>query len=268
MKKYFVFCLLLTEFLVFGCSQPANQKGRALLLTARRQYEQKNYPMCSNTLTQFLREYGRSQEAGEAFYLRGLSYREMGSGKEAEARADFEKAIQKSRDPEIQALAHVALGHMYFEKVPQELAATIEHYKSALKGLKNEPPKDVVLYRLAVTLQRQGDWAEADLFLSRCFDTFKNSSFAPYARQQFGARMYRLQVAAFSNMRFAQNKIKELQGDGWIADWTAYQKDGTLFYQVRVGQYADYAQAQKAYQELRKIEPKTEIVTASNTQKN
>jgi tetratricopeptide (TPR) repeat protein len=263
-----ILLMVLMEWCVSGCMQPVNPQGRALLVTARQQYGKNDYLMCSNTLTKFLQDYGRTQEAGEAWYLRGLCHREMGTGKETEARADFEKALEKSRDAGIQALSHVALGHMSYEKVPPDLPGAINHYEKALKGLKDEPPKDVALYRLAVSLQRIGKWSDADRYLSRCFDTFPNSSFASYARNQFGSKMFRIQVAALSDLRNAQKKIQDLQGTGWKADWTAFQKpDGKMLYQVRVGQYPDYAQAQKALASLIKVEPQAEIVAASSVQK-
>ena len=262
-----IWILLLPGIFAVGCMQPLDSQGRAILVAGRQQYGESNYVQSSNTLSQFLEKYNRTQESGEAWYLRGLCYREIGTSNEAAAQADLKNAAARGADAGLRALSRVALGHMCYEKTTPDLAGAIEHYEKSLKGLKNEPPKDVVLYRLGTALQKQGKWSQADRYFSQCFDTFGNSTFAPYARKQFGSKMFRIQVTALSDLRNAQKKVQELRGAGWKADWTAMQKeDGKMLYQVRVGKYPNYGEAQKALAGIVKKEPEAEIVTASSAQ--
>ena len=85
---------------------------------------------------------------------------------------DFQQVIKRSEDEPAWPLAQAGLGHIYFENQSDHPERAIEHYRQALRKLPNEPPKDVVLYRLAVSLQKQGRFSQADLYLSRCYDDF------------------------------------------------------------------------------------------------
>ena len=114
-------------------------------------------------------------EIAYAHYLRGLCYRQLGPTKYAQAKRDFRQAIRKATEKTIKRQAYIALGHIDFESNPPNYESAVEHYKIALSGLEEVPPKDAVLYRLGESLQNIGQWEEADTYLSRCFNDFKQS---------------------------------------------------------------------------------------------
>ena len=80
--------------------------------------EQNQFVLSIRNLDGFLQKEGLSRETGRAYYLRGLCYREMDPPRMNQAQSDFERAIRQSKDPVVQALAHVGLGHIYFETKP------------------------------------------------------------------------------------------------------------------------------------------------------
>ena len=238
-----------------GCTRTASKQGQAQLALAKKQYDSKDYTLAAHTLTDFLKREGKVQESAEAYYLRGMCYRYREPPKCELAEADFLQAVKKSGNGPVQGWAYVALGHIYFETHLDKQEQAVAYYQSALKTLKDEPPKDAVLYRLGVALQRMGQWEEADIYLSRCFDTFGSSSYAIYARRHFGARTWRIQFGALANMNRASSLVSELQGAGWEADWQPHRDNGRLLYIVRGGQYATYLAAQNDLKRARATYP-------------
>ncbi len=250
-----------TAFIV-GCAQPAGQAGQSMLKLARRQFEQKHYVLTAHTLSDFLRNEPRSREVAYAHYLRGLCYRQSGPAKYAQAKRDFRQAIRKATEKAIKRQAYIALGHIDFESNPPNYESAVEHYKIALSGLEEVPPKDAVLYRLGEALQGIGRWEESDIYFSRCFNGFKQSPFARSARQRFGSRTFRLQVGAFKNLKRAKELVANLRRKNWPADWAARSTSGKLLYIVRTGQYRTFAEAQQGLSDLTQLYSDAMIVAA------
>lgn len=228
---------------------------------ARKQYDQKQYVLAAHQLSDIISQHSWSKEIYRAYYLRGLCYRQMGTDKDKQARSDFEIALKKTRDKQLRQLCHIALGHMFFESAsPVNNSAAMEHYLAALKNMTDKPPKDAVLYRLAVTLQRSGQWKKADAYLSRCFSQFEQSSFAQYARGRFGSSAFQLQIAAFDHLDRATEMVNQLKQAGWVGHWDVIQPKGKLLYAVRTGRFNTYADAEKVWQDLIKTYPDAIIV--------
>ncbi|MBN1844571.1 MAG: tetratricopeptide repeat protein [Sedimentisphaerales bacterium] len=250
------FCvLLLAAGVLAGCAPSASRQGKAQLSLARQQYEDQKLTLAVHTLTEFLRRESRSREAAEALYLRGLCYRDREPPKYDLAEQDFQAALDKKPDASVRAWAHVALAHIAYETRPASPDQAVQHYQAALGDLPDEPPKDAVLFRLGSALQRQGQWQQADVVLSRCFDSFKDSQYAGYARRAFGARIWRIQFGAFSQMDRAHQLIEELRPEGWTADWHPRRENGQMLYIVRAGRYPTYAEAQADYARARQAHP-------------
>lgn len=252
---------LVLLLVVSGCNGPVGIEGRRQLAQAQQQYNDGQYTLAVQTLDHFLEQYPRAQEVGQAYYLRGLSNRELGPGKLALAERDFQLASQRGATAELQALAQVALGHIFFERGREAQAQAIAPYQAALENLPAAPPRDVVLYRLAVVLQQQGRWSEANSYLSQCFTHFPNSSVADVARTRFGASAFSIQVGAFSTLTAAQAKVEQLRRHGVTAEWVGIQRDGRLLYAVRCGSYSDYAAAQAALPSVQAVDAKAMITT-------
>lgn len=254
-----------------GCQQSASRAGLEQLNLAHQQYDGGRYNLAIQSATTFLQREGGSREAGEAYYLRGLAYRQLGSEetspgrdeRDRNARRDFLEAIKRSKDIYIQSLAHVALGHMQFENTPAEPQEAIDHYRSALEHLKEPAVCDVVLFRLGVALQRNGQWAQADDVYSTLMADCPASKFTLRAREYFGSTCWRLQWGAFTQLPRAQELVADLNRQGYQADWQAATVDQKLLYKVRSGQYNTYFQAEQAAASARRIEPQVILTPAT-----
>ena len=250
-------CLLL---LLPGCIAPASPAGLAQLDLAKEQYQSQSYVAAVHTLSVFLRNESLSRQVSHAYYLRGLCYRQMDPPRLDLAIMDFERAIKLKSVSAVRPFAHVALGHIYFEGSPANLEKAVTHYQEALKELENSEPKDAVLYRLAYSMQKLGQWSKADLYLSRCFNDFGDSVFANYARDRFGSQTWRLQTGAFRSLEHARTMVRQLRQAGWQVGWRSRKKNNELLYVVRCEQYNTYARAQSGLAQLRLIEPSAQIV--------
>ena len=252
---------------VVGCTPGLDAAGRAKLARARRTLDSGQFSRGVETLSSLLDEYSETTEAGEVFYLRGLCYRRQNPADDDAAITDFEEAARISPDAHVRGLALVALGHTLFEKdtASKQLQA-IAHYKKALRDLPDEPPRDAVLYRLGVASQNVGQWQAADSYFSQCFGEFEDSTFAARARQRFGARAFRLQVGAFSELDNALRKVAFLRKAGWQSDWVGEMNDRRLLYVVRTGHYTTYEDAKPELIRLQQIVRNATIVTADQAQ--
>jgi tetratricopeptide (TPR) repeat protein len=255
-------CLLPIILFGAGCPRPVSIEGQAQLSIARQQYHQEKFSSAVQSLSVFLQREPSSIKAGEAYYLRGLCYRQMEPAKNDLAIEDFQQVIKRNENEPAWALAQAGLGHIYFENQSDHPDRAMEHYRQALRKLPNEPPRDVVLYRLGVCLQMLGSFSEADLYLSRCFDDFGDSIFARYARDRFGSQSWRLQFEAFSDLNRAQQLVARLKQRGLLADWSPRRVDNKLLYAVRSGRYNSYKQAEQAMIQVRDEHPHVKIVPA------
>jgi len=255
--------LLMAAVLLNGCQRAASKQGQAQLTLAKKQYEGKDYTLAAHTLTDFLNREGNVQEAAEAYYLRGMCYRYREPPKNALAEEDFLQAVKKNSNGPVRTWAYAALGHIYFETRTDKQDRAVAYYQNALKALKDAPPKDAVLYRLGVALQRLGQWKEADVHLSRCFNTFGSSMYASYARRYFGARTWRIQFGAFANLNAASQLVAELTGASWQADWQPQRDNGRLLYIVRGGQYPTFLAAYKDLDRAQATHPEAMAVAVA-----
>lgn len=268
-EKYFVLfaCSILLAVVLEGCKTHADKRGQSQLAAARRQFSQNRYPLAQNTLNRFIDSYSKSIEAAEAYYLRALCYREMGTDNSCNAEDDFRLAISKASDEDVKYLAYAGLGHLYFEQGGSAQTKAIELYRAALEGMAADKPKDVVLYRLGVALQNNGQWKEADSYFSSCFGEFVDSEYANKARLRFGMRVFRIQVGAFGQLHRAMEKVVEMNKTHWQADWSSLRRDGKVLYAVRTGQYNTLTEATDALRAIAAVEDEAFIVTGRAVRK-
>jgi tetratricopeptide (TPR) repeat protein len=260
-NRYLLFVILVGLF-VAGCNSTSKQNPYRLAV-ARRLYDQGQYRQAQEVLSHFILE-NRSDAAMlcEAYYLRGLCRRYQNVSGDSDVEKDFAKAIGRSCHPMIKGLAHVGLGHIHFEQGLVSLNKAKYHYLTALNTLEEAAPKDAVLYRLGVTLQRLGLWSQADRYLQQCVDGFSSSEFAEQARRRIGAKTFRLQVGAFSDLNRARKKIASMQKSGMRFDSTVETTNRKQLYFVRSGRYSTYQMAFSQLKGLSAKEPDAIIVAS------
>lgn len=256
-----IICLAaLVFFALTGCNSPISSRSQGRLDMARKQVKNKNSSSAIQNLNLFLSNHPSGPNSGEAYYLRGICHRRAIPANEQLAEQDFQNALKDKKDRVVRPLALVGLGHIMFENHPRQPEKAVEFYRAAIGDLPNEPPKDAALFRLGVSLQKIGQWQDADLYLSRCIDKFPNSTFTKYARDKFGARTWSIQFGAFADLNQARNLVKKLQASGWPANWQTRRKKRSLLYIVRSGRYLNFNQANNMLPRARVIQSDANVV--------
>lgn len=262
-KNKTLLILLALVSLTLGCQTSNKRQNPYRLAVAKRLFDQHQYQKAEDTLSHFILESDSDAATlCEAYYLRGLSRRHQGQGRDPLSEKDFAKAIERSCHPTIKGLAHVGLGHIYFEQGLTALSKAKFHYLAALELLGDTAPKDAVLYRLGVTMQRLGHWSQADRYLQQCADSFSSSDFAAQAQRRIGAKTFRLQVGAFSDLNRSRKKIESMQKSGWRFDSTPEMINSKKLYFVRSGRYSNYERAFSQQKRLAAKEPGAIIVVS------
>ena len=230
-------------------------------------YEQKRFASAIEILSGVLAIQSGKDATCEALYLRGLCYRNQSDPQYVAAKRDFGQAIQKQCHPVLAGLSHAALGHIYYESSLEGAGQAIHHYQLALKGLKEPSQRDPVLYRLAVSYQRAGQWTQADGALKQCFGLFSRSSYADLARARYGSKCFRIQAGAFADRTRATALSQKLSGWGWRFDVSPHKSikrniPSRTLYVVRTGRYSTYAAAYRDTTRLADIQNDVVIVAS------
>ena len=210
MKESICFMRVFFVIALMGCVGPAMTEGGRQLDKAKRLYEQKRFSSAIELLSGVLASQSGKDARCEALYLRGLCYRNQSDQESVAAKRDFSKAIQLQCHSELAGLSHAALGHIYYESSLEGVGQAIHHYQLALKRLKEPSQRDPVLYRLAVSYQRAGQWTKADSALKKCFSLLSRSSYADLARARYGAKCFRIQAGAFADRMRAASLSRKL----------------------------------------------------------
>ena len=250
-----------------GCQNAGQADARLVLDSAQDRYNRADYEGAVNILSGMLKDDISSVERARGYYLRGLAYRELGIAKIGLAEQDFRMSLRYSESKRLSALANIALGHICFESDPPESYRAVSYYQNALRD-KADIPLDMVLYRLGVSLQQSGKWAEGQKYLRRCATEFPRSEYARKARGESGSSIgtgsvgggYSLQVGVYSQMSNAQAAVNKLASLGWDAQ-IELVTGGGVQYAVRIGGYGTYDQAHQKLTELKRVWPEAFITT-------
>ena len=223
-----------------GCTQlPPEAKQQ--LETARDQYQAAHYSDAVATAGKFLTLHGSHPVASEAYYIRGQSYLKLGQNKQA--RADLQQALDGSKRPDLTAKLHATLGSLDYAE--DNFMAAADHYRQAVPALPNVPPKDLILYRLGLCLQRQGEWPEARKHLAQLINDYPASRVADAAKACFNwpHDFFTIQVGAYTKPELAERQLAVLRQAGLSAQQRLDTRTGKPLYVVQVGQYSTYADA-------------------------
>jgi len=83
--------------------------------------------------------------------------------------------------------------------------------------LESEELKAWVLYRIGLSQQRQTKWEAADHTFALVQQRYSNTEPSARAAAHAGARAFYVQVAAFANAASAENLVRELHEQGYLA---------------------------------------------------
>ncbi len=238
--------LVLAMPIVAGCAVfPHDQ-----LTQAYGQYTDKDYVGASVTLDLILNKHPRHPESGEAYYLRAWCRTQQ--SQRARATADVLSCLKCTKDKDLKSKAHAMAGTLLFET--DRTGEAIPHYRAALPGFSGRPFADLVYYRYALCLQREGRWKEGRLQFATVFQHYPDSTCAAHARRMHDWRddYFSIQCGAFREEAGATALRVELKKAGLRGRVETRARSGEMLYVVYVGRYPRYDQATQALGDVRR----------------
>jgi tetratricopeptide (TPR) repeat protein len=220
-----------------GCVT-VSPEGITLLQSANADYNSSRWPQAENQAALFIQKYQNTPVVAEAYYLRGMS--RVQQREYASADADFQKALEYSKRKDLTAKVHAILG--YVAMIQDKPAKAVDHYRQAIEGLDERPPKDEVYYRYAIALQRIGQWDEARICLARVVDGYPTGGYAPLAKRRLSwpGRFFSIQCGLYSQMKNADVQVGHLRQSGLDARRSMQLVGSEQRYVVYIGRYPTY----------------------------
>jgi tetratricopeptide (TPR) repeat protein len=223
-----------------GCST-VSPDGVNLLQSANADYNSNHWPQAENQAALFIDRYHDTPVVAEAYYLRGMA--RVQQKQYASAEADFQRALENSKRKDLTAKVHAIMGSVAM--IQDKPGKAVEHYRQAIVGLEEHPPKDEIYYRYAIALQRIGQWDEARLCLARVVDGYPTSAYAPLAKRRLSwpGRFFSIQCGMYSQAAYADQHVGRLRQSGMNARRSMTIVGSEPRYVVYVGRYSTYRDA-------------------------
>ncbi len=234
-----------------GCDAPMSPEGEKWLRAADAAYRAGDDAKAIDSASRFLQLHPGIQEAGEAYYFRGLA--RCRSGQTEAGRQDLAAAVAATRRKDLAALAHTKLGELAYAGGDLDEAAS--RYEAALAQTPPDaPPADQAMYRLGCIRQRQGRWREADSHFDQLMHFFEGTALQERAKQRVRSQRWSVQAAAAATSVAAETAQAKLREAGLSPRVDLELRGGRLLRLVRVGSYrlyedgaADLAKVRRAF---------------------
>jgi outer membrane protein assembly factor BamD (BamD/ComL family) len=248
---------MIAMWLIVGCaprksrqaaltSPPAQQ---AILDAGFAALESKQYNEAIAKADEFLGGSPHGAGSPEALYLKGRALEGKNATGEASAdevkqnleaaRAAYMQALDRTPRQPLESYIRTSLANVaYFQ---DDYATAVGQWKAAYDKLDRDDIKAWALYRVGVSQQRLGQFAQADQTFANVQAAHPDTVPAQRAKEHQGARAFFVQVATFANPQGAQTAVAELSKKGIVAAATRNQSGNTV---VRIGPVSSYAQAQ------------------------
>ncbi|MCD4699208.1 MAG: SPOR domain-containing protein [Phycisphaerae bacterium] len=242
-----------------GCITTVSPEATRYLQAADSAFRQGDDPAAIEAGSRFIQMHPRLEEAGEAYYIRGLA--RCRAGQVNTGKTDLQTALALARREDLLALIHCRLGDLAYQA--DEMTESEKHYRQAVRYVRpGAPPADEAMYRLGCILQREGRWREADLFFSKVVHFFDGAPLAERAADHVHAVRWSIQAAAISEVASAKQLKHRLRRAGLDARTDLELRSGRVMRLVRVGSYHTYGQARADLGKVRTIVTDAYITSA------
>ncbi len=243
--------------LAAGCVEPPPDALKQVA-DAERDYRNQNYPSAEEKLNRYLQQFPNSPKSAEAYYLRALCGTKRSNRVMAEA--DARQCIKLSKDASLTSNAHATIATLLFES--NRTQESLDHFDKGLKSMPDKPPADLLRYRYATSLQREGKWADAKAQYTELARRFPSSDLAMNARRalEWPHDAFTIQCGAFRDRAGATALEKQLKSSGHKA-WTEQRsRSGEVIYTVYVDRFGRYAAAREALPRVQRAAAGAHIV--------
>jgi TolA-binding protein len=233
-----------------SASATRSPAGRTVLTAGFTALDAQQYNDAIAKADQFLASQPHGPGSAEALYLKG---RALEAKNAAGVTADEAKAnLQAAREAYIRALEQIpkqpldayirtSLGNVcYFQ---DDYATAVSQLSTAYEVLPGNNPdlRGWALYRIGLSQQRLGQFAQADKTFQQVQQEFPNSVPAQRAREHQGARAFYVQLATFASAPSADRAVLDLKRKGVTATRETDAQGRSI---LRAGPIGSYQQAQ------------------------
>ena len=233
-----------------GCNGAISPEGRRCLQDAQAAYRRGDNPRAVQTSSRFLQLHPRTQEAGEAYYIRGLA--RCQGGQEESGKADLVAALGLTRRKDLTALVQAKLADLAYRD--GDLPEADKRYRAVLLYVPpGAPPADQAMFRLGTILQRRGQWRQGASLFRKVRHLFPGTKLAKLAEAHVTARRWSVQAGAFRSAAGAERLRKRLAGAGLPARVDLGLRGDELMRLVRVGAHHTYDAARDDLAKVRKL---------------
>ena len=218
---------------------------------------EQDYQKAQQLASDYLSHASDPAEINEARYYLGLS--QLYQTQFTEAKASFQQILNGNPDERMRDKA--ALGVIDAFYMNGEYEDALREAQGLIQKSPNSALMSLIDLKIARANLRLTNWAEARQYLEKIIAEFPESFESHIARQLLEEQQYfAVQVGSFLDRQRAESLMAELQKGGeytYIVE-TA-DRDGNIFYRVRVGQLSNLNEAEELKKKLSKVGYPTRI---------
>jgi tetratricopeptide (TPR) repeat protein len=209
----------LVGVVVMGC-QPSTPAGAQKQLDdATAAFASKDYPRAIREADAVIAATPTGPAAVDAYYIKGRALEDTVSKGNAEAAANlnaarqaYTQALAAGPNPQQEGLIRASLADVCYWQ--DDYATAADEGRKAEPLLKAPGQKAWVLYRLGLSLQRQGRFVEADQTFNKVIATYPNTEQARRAEARKEMRAFVVQLATFSGRAGADKLSADIRKAG------------------------------------------------------
>lgn len=223
-----------------------------MLFEGKAAYERDDFAGAVGHMDTFLASYQKSREAGAAYYYRGRARQAL--GEIPAARDDLTKAAAATDDKGLRARAMIALADIAY--AGNDMPSAEKYFRQALEDIdRRVAPADHAMFYLGCTLQRMGEWIQADRQFNALVELFDGGELAGMATLRVHAKAWTIQAGAFTRRGLADDETLRLRKAGLdVRTWDVLRPSGPMLV-VQVGRFRNYIQAVKALKSTTSLSP-------------
>jgi TolA-binding protein len=203
-----------------GCANDKNAKTE--LNEGYASLEARQYDQAIDRADAFLQHTPAGAGTAEALYLKGQALEQKQSRSVNESRANWQaareayvQALSQKPSAKLEPLLHAGIANVAFFQDDYQTAIT--EWTAAHDKLQDDSTRSWVLYRVGLSRQRMGQFAEADPVFAAVQERYPNTPAAQQAQKHQGVRGFSVQFATFGNAANADAAMAALRKEGVVA---------------------------------------------------